>query len=220
LEAVVVYETDADLVHVIIALLFYCAPSIIAGIRKHRSLYAIIAVNLLFGWTVIGWIWAFIWALANTHNGPINVRTLSQARTLRKPFSPLRLLIAFGVVAFLVIGVNQYYHGQRPANIAMVQPPTFRAAPSMTVTDLMLDGPSLIGQIVTVEGYGNCLGGIMMCSLSDKTNPMNFVMLDPSHLSREDRKRLLSGWLFASYRITGRVTSVFGIITLVAIELR
>ena len=43
----------------------YFGPTIIAGIRKHRQLAAIGAVNLLLGWTVIGWIAAFVWSLVS-----------------------------------------------------------------------------------------------------------------------------------------------------------
>jgi hypothetical protein len=42
----------------------YFAPSIIAKEQNpKRSLGAIFALNLILGWTVIGWIVALIWAL-------------------------------------------------------------------------------------------------------------------------------------------------------------
>jgi hypothetical protein len=43
---------------------FYFVPSLIAWSRKHRSLPAIIALNILLGWTGIGWIGAFVWSLS------------------------------------------------------------------------------------------------------------------------------------------------------------
>jgi hypothetical protein len=43
---------------------FYFVPSMIAWTRKHRSLPAIIALNILLGWTGIGWIGAFVWSLS------------------------------------------------------------------------------------------------------------------------------------------------------------
>jgi len=49
-----------------ITVCLYLAPSIIAFYRKHRSIGAIIAINILLGWTVIGWLWAFIKALGAT----------------------------------------------------------------------------------------------------------------------------------------------------------
>ncbi len=43
-------------------------PSIIAGARKHQNTTAILAINLLFGWTLIGWGGALIWSLTNNTN--------------------------------------------------------------------------------------------------------------------------------------------------------
>lgn len=50
----------------------YWTPSFIALSRKRVSTGAIIALNGLAGWTCIGWIIAFCWALSgpatNSHN--------------------------------------------------------------------------------------------------------------------------------------------------------
>ena len=46
----------------------YFLPTIIAGRRKHHNLGAIIAVNLLLGWTLLGWLIALIWSLTAVHN--------------------------------------------------------------------------------------------------------------------------------------------------------
>jgi len=45
------------------AILVYMVPTFISVGRKHKSVLAIVAVNVLGGWTVIGWFWAFIWSL-------------------------------------------------------------------------------------------------------------------------------------------------------------
>lgn len=58
----------------IIATLAYFLPFIIACIRGHGSKWAIFAVTLFFGWTFLGWMWAFIWSLTSTHkNGNITI---------------------------------------------------------------------------------------------------------------------------------------------------
>jgi T4 superinfection immunity protein len=49
-------------VWVIFAALYFI-PAIVANDRKHHNRYAIYALNLLLGWTVIGWIAALVWAL-------------------------------------------------------------------------------------------------------------------------------------------------------------
>ena len=44
----------------------YFLPTIIAAIRVHHNGVAIAAVNVLFGWTVLGWCIALIWSLTAT----------------------------------------------------------------------------------------------------------------------------------------------------------
>lgn len=46
-----------------VAVLLYLLPSVIAASRKHRNREAIAALNLLLGWTGLGWVAALIWAL-------------------------------------------------------------------------------------------------------------------------------------------------------------
>lgn len=40
----------------------YFIPGIVARARGHKNLKAIATLNLLLGWTAIGWIVALIWA--------------------------------------------------------------------------------------------------------------------------------------------------------------
>ncbi|VWD56299.1 hypothetical protein BCO71171_05976 [Burkholderia contaminans] len=47
----------------IMLLLLYFIPAIIAFRRRHHNRTAITALNVLLGWSVIGWIAAFVWAL-------------------------------------------------------------------------------------------------------------------------------------------------------------
>jgi H+/Cl- antiporter ClcA len=53
----------------VVGLGMYFAPAVIAFARRHRERWAISALNLVFGWTVIGWIGAFVWALRNPGTG-------------------------------------------------------------------------------------------------------------------------------------------------------
>ncbi|MDB5469317.1 MAG: hypothetical protein JWR84_877 [Caulobacter sp.] len=52
-------------VFVIILIAGYFIPTVIAFMRSHKDAPAIAAVNLLLGWSVIGWFMAFIWALSD-----------------------------------------------------------------------------------------------------------------------------------------------------------
>jgi hypothetical protein len=43
-------------------LLVYFLPAIVGFYRKHHRAWAIFTLNLLLGWTVVGWIVAMVWA--------------------------------------------------------------------------------------------------------------------------------------------------------------
>ena len=45
--------------------MFYFTPTFIAFARGHASRWAIMVLNVLFGWTIGAWFWALIWSLAN-----------------------------------------------------------------------------------------------------------------------------------------------------------
>lgn len=45
------------------ALIFYFAPAVVAMYRKHPHGLWIFLLNLFFGWSVIGWLIALLWAL-------------------------------------------------------------------------------------------------------------------------------------------------------------
>jgi len=46
-----------------IAVAVYFIPTIIAFKRKKKDRLAIAALNLLLGWTFLGWVIAFVWSL-------------------------------------------------------------------------------------------------------------------------------------------------------------
>jgi len=48
---------------VLLGFAFYCAPMIVAFARRHNRAKAIGLLNLLAGWSVLGWIAALVWAL-------------------------------------------------------------------------------------------------------------------------------------------------------------
>jgi hypothetical protein len=44
-------------------LLVYFIPSFVAAARNQDTRFTIFAINLVLGWTVIGWIGALVWAI-------------------------------------------------------------------------------------------------------------------------------------------------------------
>ena len=47
----------------ILGLALYFLPTIIAAIRRSKSLLGIVLVNVLLGWTMVGWIISLVWSL-------------------------------------------------------------------------------------------------------------------------------------------------------------
>ena len=48
----------------------YFLPTIVAAARKHNNEGAIFALNLLLGWTFLGWVAALVWALTDNTRKP------------------------------------------------------------------------------------------------------------------------------------------------------
>lgn len=49
-----------------LAICAYMFPFLLAGMRGHRQSMAIGALNLLLGWTFLGWVIALVWALTDS----------------------------------------------------------------------------------------------------------------------------------------------------------
>ena len=50
---------------VVILGVIYFTPAIIASVRRHPNTTAVFVVDLLLGWTIVGWIVALIWSFTN-----------------------------------------------------------------------------------------------------------------------------------------------------------
>ena len=48
-----------------VAFVLYFLPTIIAWLRDHYNRLAIFALNLLLGWTLVGWIVSLVWSFTN-----------------------------------------------------------------------------------------------------------------------------------------------------------
>ncbi len=75
----------------IVLLAVYFLPWIVANHRYHVKQTAIFFLNLFFGWTLIGWLAALVWAVANPSSvlSPIRPRRAPKRRTpFRVALSP------------------------------------------------------------------------------------------------------------------------------------
>jgi hypothetical protein len=77
----------------VVAAAVYFLPTIVAGTRGHKSDGAIFALNLLAGWTALGWLAALVWSLAGENTARAARRRTAQhtakarARAERSPTS-------------------------------------------------------------------------------------------------------------------------------------
>ena len=65
---------------ILLLLILYFLPSIIAMVKSKSNTAAILVLNLFLGWTIIGWIVALVWAVSanNIRNQPIIVNNSVQ----------------------------------------------------------------------------------------------------------------------------------------------
>jgi hypothetical protein len=53
----------------VVTFYLYFTPGIIAWLRNHHNQGAIAILNLLLGWTFLGWVAALVWSLTNPPKG-------------------------------------------------------------------------------------------------------------------------------------------------------
>ena len=61
-EIIIVLSLFFLLTWVFIAFAIYFLPLIVAHIRQHNNIIAIAILNIVLGWTFIGWLAALLWA--------------------------------------------------------------------------------------------------------------------------------------------------------------
>ena len=53
------------LLYIVMGLATYLIPTFIACIRGHSNSLSILLINILFGWTLLGWLAALIWSFVD-----------------------------------------------------------------------------------------------------------------------------------------------------------
>jgi len=61
--------SDAGIGVLLVGLLFYFLPALVAAKRGHRNATSIFVLNLLLGWTLLGWVIALVWAFSHQDRG-------------------------------------------------------------------------------------------------------------------------------------------------------
>lgn len=52
----------AAIILLVVSFVLYFLPTLVADSRKHPNATSIFVLNLLLGWTVIGWVGSLVWA--------------------------------------------------------------------------------------------------------------------------------------------------------------
>lgn len=80
---------------VIAAVALYLIPSIEADAREHKDAFAITMVNVLLGWTIVGWFAARAWAHSRSgERRPLRVRRTAGRVTTQKLMQHAKLRTA------------------------------------------------------------------------------------------------------------------------------
>lgn len=53
-----------ELALIVFMIIFYFLPTLVAYFRQHKNIPAIFVLNLLLGWTVLGWVGSLVWSVA------------------------------------------------------------------------------------------------------------------------------------------------------------
>ncbi len=52
-----------ELLLIVLIFALYFLPTLIAVLRQHKNTLAVFLLNLLLGWTVLGWIGSLVWSV-------------------------------------------------------------------------------------------------------------------------------------------------------------
>jgi positive regulator of sigma E activity len=62
----------AERIFLVVGAIVYFVPTVLAWWMHVKSTRAIFYVNLVFGWTIVGWIVAMMWVMAERNEIPTN----------------------------------------------------------------------------------------------------------------------------------------------------
>ncbi|MCE9508103.1 MAG: superinfection immunity protein [Alphaproteobacteria bacterium] len=114
---------------IVAAVLVYFLPAMVAISRNHLNAMAIFLTNLLLGWTVLGWVVAFIWSFTNN---PLAAADKDEPAI--KLWKFILLLLVFLVMpALVVIGIKIKPANHGDATSAPVSAPAPAVAPAPPV---------------------------------------------------------------------------------------
>jgi hypothetical protein len=73
------FIAEGNKLPIAIGIFLYLLPAWIAWSRKHHQKGPIILVNVLLGWTIIGWLWALVWSVSSIKKDTVVVLPATNA---------------------------------------------------------------------------------------------------------------------------------------------
>jgi hypothetical protein len=102
----------------IVACLIYFLPTVLALCRGHLSTFAIFLLNLLLGWTLLGWIIALIWSCTGYtaanyyYRGPQMIDPQGRI-VMRRTSGSLWIVLILALVAIAFIDKHRHFRDLR-----------------------------------------------------------------------------------------------------------
>ncbi|MNC33244.1 hypothetical protein D3C75_816290 [compost metagenome] len=78
------------IVILVIALVLYLLPGIIASSREHKNSAAIWVLNIVLGWSFLGWVAALVWAFTNPGSSQVATIELKGLEASQPPIPELK----------------------------------------------------------------------------------------------------------------------------------
>jgi Tfp pilus assembly protein PilV len=133
---------------IISGVLIYFMPSFIAMGRKSENSGWIFLVNLLIGWTCIGWVVAFIWSLTSELRAKDAEKSIAAELIGVLVFSVLLIVGALGVTALFITRTPHHQTAQVQAS-AETQPQQAASDPGLSEAQQVSNGAASVTQART-----------------------------------------------------------------------
>ena len=108
------YLAELSAIVIIISLISYFLPTVIAMLRGKSNTFAILLLNLFLGWTFIGWIVALVWS-ATSDNKPQTIVVNNNSSI--EPKNELKTLSNQGIKSEQINNLNLNSHQEKIQNL-------------------------------------------------------------------------------------------------------
>jgi hypothetical protein len=95
------HDTSYGLAYLIVLAAVYFIPAVVAYNRRHHNAHAIFMLDLLLGWTLLGWILALVWACTRPQPAGAQVVERPRPRLSHQLIAAAALALALLAIALL-----------------------------------------------------------------------------------------------------------------------